>query len=166
MKAFLPTRGPPGSHTTSALRIAYSPVRRSFGRFLRVPPLETTPPSPPSDSGQPSIHSTIAVLVEELGAESIVELLQTFLDETPDRIEELRQLAGGTEQSVLQRAAHSLKGTAALFGVSDLEAAAFRLEQSAALAETEGQVAEAAAILAAFERNRPVLEEALRGLAP
>lgn len=124
------------------------------------------PPENPAsaDSTESTIRSTVKVLVDELGAGSIVELLEAFLTETPRSLDELKLLAGGIDQPTLRRAAHSLKGSAALFGVSELEAAAQELEISAANAHTEGQTARVASLREIYDRTRPVLQKVLQEL--
>jgi HPt (histidine-containing phosphotransfer) domain-containing protein len=102
--------------------------------------------------------------VDELGAEAIVELLEAFLTETPKGLDELNMLAGGADQPTLRRAAHSLKGSAALFGATELEAAAQDLEVSAANVQTEGQIGRVASLWEIYERTRPVLQEVLKEL--
>jgi HPt (histidine-containing phosphotransfer) domain-containing protein len=78
----------------------------------------------------PTIDPTVfAELQATAGAEFVVELVQTFFDEAPQMIAELRaaQAAGAAER--FRRAAHSLKTNAHTFGASALGERARALEQ-------------------------------------
>lgn len=116
---------------------------------------------PPAD-----VRATVSQLAAELGDDAAVELIQAFLADTPDRLAEVRSLAGGPDQVTLRRVAHSLKGSAALFGAFELETAARRLEETARLSETEAQAAVSDALLRAYETVRPLLEQLLAELGP
>lgn len=111
------------------------------------------------------IESAVSILAEELGAEAVVELLETFLGDVPQRLEEMRLLAGGADQPTLRRSAHSLKGSSALFGAGELEAAAHHLEDLAAALQREGQVEQAELVTRIYESTRTVLVSVLQGLA-
>src|SRR5690606_23891269 len=126
------------------------------------------PFNPGGTSGHPDvqeIRATVATLVDELGADALVELLQTFLAEAPERLAEFRALAGGSDQEGLRRAAHSFRGSVALFGATVLETAVLRLEQAARHRDLKVQPAAAEEIATAYGQIRPELEERLRSLS-
>lgn len=101
--------------------------------------------------------SSIERLAEELDPESAAQLLAGWLVDTPARLEEIHQLAGGDDQVTLRRVAHSLKGSSALFGLEIIQQLCRDLESLAELGRTVGQVPLASAIQEAFERAEPVL---------
>lgn len=75
------------------------------------------------------ILGAIGPLVEDLGAETIADLLNDFITESPARLRELHGLADRAEtQEVFRRAAHSFKGASAIFGLADLVQLALELE--------------------------------------
>jgi len=72
--------------------------------------------------------AVFAELQETAGADFVVELVDTFLEEAPAMLAELRdaQAAGSAER--FRRAAHSLKSNASTFGATRLAAMARALE--------------------------------------
>jgi len=72
--------------------------------------------------------AVFAELQETAGADFVVELVDTFLEEAPAMLAELRdaQAAGSAER--FRRAAHSLKSNASTFGATRLAAMARELE--------------------------------------
>ena len=76
----------------------------------------------------PIDRSVFAELQATAGAEFVVELVQTFFEEAPQMIAELRaaQATGAGER--FRRAAHSLKTNANTFGAIALGATARELE--------------------------------------
>lgn len=58
----------------------------------------------------------------------LIELAGVFIDECPEMMRQVRAAIDGKEAQELQRAAHSLKGSAHIFAASEAAAAAFRLE--------------------------------------
>lgn len=112
------------------------------------------------------MRATVNQLAVELGDDAAVELIQAFLADTPERLAEVRGLAGGSDQVTLRRVAHSLKGSAALFGALELETAARRLEETARLSETDAQTSVSETLHRAFDVVRPILEQALAELNP
>jgi two-component system sensor histidine kinase/response regulator len=121
--------------------------------------------SHPNPTAKPDsfIKDTLDVLASELSSEAVAELLESFLADTPQRLTEMVSLAGTPDQISLRRAAHSLKGTAALVGASELEQGALLLEEAAAVQRIEGQMAGVEGIRLAFEKVRPHLVKLLAG---
>lgn len=74
-------------------------------------------------------HATLNELRDTVGAEFVVELVETFLEEAPAMIAELRATLAGGDAEAFRRAAHSLKTNANTFGAQVLGAAALALEQ-------------------------------------
>jgi HPt (histidine-containing phosphotransfer) domain-containing protein len=82
--------------------------------------------------------ATFAELQASAGADFVVELVQTFFEEAPPMIAELRaaQAAGAAER--FRRAAHSLKTNAQTFGATALAAQARALEHGGLPADASG----------------------------
>lgn len=111
-----------------------------------------------------SCLAAIERLAEELDAESAVQLLEGWLVDTPARLEEIHQLAGGEDQITLRRVAHSLKGSSALFGLEVIQQLCRDLESLAEGGRGAGQVPLANAIQDAYDRALPVLHGELARL--
>ena len=86
----------------------------------------------------PIDRAVFAELQATAGADFVVELLQTFFEEAPRMIAELRtaQAAGAAEP--FRRAAHSLKTNANTFGAVALGAKARELELGGLPADAHG----------------------------
>jgi len=67
-------------------------------------------------------------LKEAAGADFVIELVTTFLDEAPGMIAELRSTLETADADGFRRAAHSLKSNANVFGAHALAAPARDLE--------------------------------------
>ena len=108
---------------------------------------------------EPIDAATFAELQDTAGAEFVAELVNTFLEEAPQMLAELRaaQAAGAADE--FRRAAHSLKSNGHTFG-------ALRLGEMARALELGGLGADAApidALQAEYERAAAALQELARG---
>ena len=122
-------------------------------------------------SGQPKLKWTDAEnsetlqslnqLADELSAEAASQLLEQWLDDTPTRLEELMDLAGGSDQGTLRRVAHSLKGSSSLFGLSRISKLSREVEQLAELQIATGQTPLTCELVEAFDLVEPVLRREL-----
>lgn len=73
----------------------------------------------------------VAPLVQDLGAATLMDLLDDFIAEAPVRLRELDALAQRPDQDeVFRRSAHSFKGTSGIFGLTELVQLAMELEVS------------------------------------
>ena len=117
-------------------------------------PGDAIPEAPPATP-----RETITELARGLGAASAMELLDSFLRDTPAQLAELRQLAAGTDRESLARSAHSLAGSCGIFGLHEMRARGLDFE---AAVETENTSAEfvslADALAQSFVAGRPELE--------
>ena len=68
-------------------------------------------------------------LQDNVGADFVFELVDTFLEEAPAMIGELRTALAAGDPDSFRRAAHSLKTNAHTFGASALGAKALELEK-------------------------------------
>ncbi|MGJ7509680.1 Hpt domain-containing protein [Variovorax sp. GT1P44] len=77
------------------------------------------------DKSQATIdRATFAELQEAAGADFVKELVQTFLEEAPLMLRELRDALAESDADTFRRAAHSLKSNSLTFGALTLGAMA------------------------------------------
>jgi HPt (histidine-containing phosphotransfer) domain-containing protein len=76
--------------------------------------------------------ATFAELQESAGADFVKELVQTFLEEAPAMLSELRESLAAGQADAFRRAAHSLKSNSLTFGALALAALARELDPLAA----------------------------------
>lgn len=132
-----------------------------------VPPTEpATIAQEPELESEAELRQVTEVLALELGADSVKELVEAYLVDTPDRLKEMETLAGGEDQVTLRRLAHSLKGTSTLFGLSRTGSLAAILEQSAAGGEKAVQAGLVRDLSGLFVASKPALDRRIRELVP
>ncbi len=119
------------------------------GQALEAPPPMTLPVLDPA---------ALDELAATTDAAFVRELIDTFLDDTPRLLAEMRRALAGGEAEPLRRAAHSLKGNAASLGAPAVSALAKALEQSG----KGGQLAEAGPQLERLETAYAALAQALK----
>jgi HPt (histidine-containing phosphotransfer) domain-containing protein len=95
-------------------------------------------------------RATFAELQESAGADFVVELVDTFLEDAPALIGELRSARTDADADRFRRAAHSLKSNANTFGATALAAMARELEMRGLAADADAD-ADTAAIDAIAE---------------
>lgn len=72
--------------------------------------------------------NTFNALKEATGADFIGELVDTFLNDAPDLIAQMRSALADRDADSFRRAAHSMKSNAATFGAMELSSHAKELE--------------------------------------
>jgi HPt (histidine-containing phosphotransfer) domain-containing protein len=72
--------------------------------------------------------NTFNTLKESTGADFISELIDVFLEDTPNQIAQMRSALANTDADSFRRAAHSIKSNTATFGAMELSALAKELE--------------------------------------
>ncbi len=117
--------------------------------LLAVPPVETR--------SEKFDVTRLEQLGSELGRDSAREITGDFLRELPDRLAEIRHRHAAQEWKELERAAHSLKGLCALFGLPTLAAKLLAIEDAA-------EVADAALVQTALENLPAATETAVHQL--
>ena len=103
--------------------------------------------------------ATFAELQQTAGAEFVGELVDTFLEEAPQMLAEMRAAQAAATAEAFRRAAHSLKSNSNTFG-------ALRLGEMARVLEVGGLVADSGpidALRAEYERVAAALKELCRG---
>ena len=102
---------------------------------------------------------TFAELRDTTGSEFVPELIDTFLQEAPAMLAELRDTLARGDAERFRRAAHSLKSNSQTFG-------ALRLGEMARALELGGLVSDGTridALQAEYERAAAALQERCRG---
>lgn len=107
------------------------------------------------------VRSTCLQLADEIGADGVAELLESFLADTPNRLDELERFLAESDQTSLKRAAHSVKGSSSIFGLNSIESVANRLEHSFAT----GEIAHQAELMALVREEFRLCRDGLQALA-
>jgi HPt (histidine-containing phosphotransfer) domain-containing protein len=103
--------------------------------------------------------ATFAELQDAAGADFVVELVNTFLEEAPGMLAELRAAQAAGNAEAFRRAAHSLKSNSNTFGATQLGLMARDLELGGLVADT----APVDALEAAYQKAAAALQELTRG---
>jgi histidine phosphotransfer protein HptB len=82
--------------------------------------------------------NTFNELTDTVGADFVIELVDTFLEEAPPILAEMRAALGAGDADTFRRAAHSLKTNANTFGAKVLGERARELEQGGLLSAGDG----------------------------
>ncbi len=104
--------------------------------------------------------TTFEELKQASGADFIGELVDTFLEDAPKLMGELKSALQKGDAEAFRRAAHSLKSNGATFGAGHLAELARELE----MIGKEGRLAETGDRLRALEANFALVAEELKGL--
>jgi len=104
--------------------------------------------------------TTFDELKQMSGAEFIDELIDTFLEDAPKIIEEIKSALGTNNVDSFRRAAHSIKSNAATFGASQLSVLAKELE----MLGKENKLHETGDRLKALEEAYESARDELKGL--
>ena len=72
--------------------------------------------------------NTFNSLKESMGADFIGELINTFLEDAPNQLEQMRNALAVRDAESFRRAAHTIKSHAATFGATELAGLARELE--------------------------------------
>jgi histidine phosphotransfer protein HptB len=108
-------------------------------------------------------RATFAELQDSAGADFVVELVDTFLEDAPTLIAELRSARAAADGDRFRRAAHSLKSNSNTFGATALGAMARELELKGLAADDSDDVAAIAAIAATYAQASAELKELCNG---
>ena len=118
-------------------------------------------PAPPN-TALPSSGLDQARLLRELEGDThlLRDLVRLYFETTPGLCGQIRQALQTEDPALLRRAAHTLKGTVAQFGVTHIGQLCGDLEQAAAT----GQLAAAPQLVRALEADLQTLDQDLRRL--
>ena len=103
--------------------------------------------------------ATFKDLQETAGAEFVSELVDTFLEEAPMMLEDLRKALAARDADKFRRAAHSLKSNSNTFGALGLGTLARELELGAAQRVSEARPDTLAALVGEYSRVAAALSE-------
>ena len=122
---------------------------------------EAAPPSP-NASGLPYHWETA---LERVGGKEdmLRDLAEMFFEECPRLIQQLREHIASENGAELRRVAHTLKGSAHVFGAEGAAAAAFRLEEMGQAGVFAGAVEALALLEVQVGRLVPAVREKLAG---
>jgi HPt (histidine-containing phosphotransfer) domain-containing protein len=113
---------------------------------------------------EPVIDKTVyAELEDTAGAEFVAELVDTFLEEAPGMLAELRSARAEKHAERFRRAAHSLKSNGNTFGTLRLAALARELELKGLDADAARDTAALAALEAEYARAASALKDLRHG---
>jgi HPt (histidine-containing phosphotransfer) domain-containing protein len=104
-----------------------------------------------------------AELQDTAGADFVVELVDTFLQEAPGMLAELRAARAATDADGFRRAAHSLKSNGHTFGALALGALARDLELAGLSADASQDAARLDALEAEYARAAAALKALRHG---
>jgi HPt (histidine-containing phosphotransfer) domain-containing protein len=104
-----------------------------------------------------------AELQATAGADFVVELIDTFLEEAPGMLAELRAARAAQDADRYRRAAHSLKSNASTFGAAALGALAREIELGGMSADAATDSARSDALEAEYRRAAAALAELKNG---
>jgi HPt (histidine-containing phosphotransfer) domain-containing protein len=106
---------------------------------------------------------TFRALQETAGADFVAELVDTFVEEAPAMLAELRQARADGDPARFRRAAHSLKSNGSTFGAAALAALARELELKGLDADPARDAEAIAALEAAYAQAAAALKELRHG---
>jgi HPt (histidine-containing phosphotransfer) domain-containing protein len=107
-----------------------------------------TPASPghEADSGSPKRSSTEPLVSDLASDPDMVDLVEMFVDEMPERVSTIEEAVRNTDRELLTSLSHQLKGSAGGYGFSTITEAAGEVEKLAKteqdLSEIEGAITE------------------------
>ncbi len=104
-------------------------------------------------------QATFNSMREMVGEDFIDELLETYFEDSPRLIAELRQSLIQGDTSAFQRAAHSLKSNSASFGAMGLAAQARELEYIGRDGQLDGTADKLAQLEATYQQVHQALRE-------
>ncbi len=102
--------------------------------------------------------ATFAELQESAGADFVGELVDTFLEETPSLLVELRSARAAADADRYRRAAHSIKSNSQTFGAQALGALARDLELNGLHADAAQDLRLIVALQAAYAQAATALK--------
>jgi len=107
--------------------------------------------------------ATFNELRETAGVEFVADLVDTFFEEVPGMLADLRRARDAADADRFRRAAHSLKSNSATFGAQELAALARALELNGLAADPARDVEAISVLDAAYARAAAALKELCRG---
>jgi two-component system sensor histidine kinase/response regulator len=137
-------------------------------------PSRDTPVVPPAASREPESSPETSPLAEVFDAaaalryvegdgELLAEIVKIFANETPTLLQEMRQAIAAQNSKGLERAAHTLSGSASSIAARSISFAAKKVERIARESQLDGAEEGIALLEKEFEKLIPHLEQIQRG---
>ena len=104
-------------------------------------------------------EATFQNLKTTMGADFMGELIDTFLEDSPQLIAELKRAYGANDIDAFRRAAHSLKSNSVNFGALKLAEQAKELERMARAGNLHGAEEKIAGVESEYEKVKAALEQ-------
>lgn len=115
-------------------------------------------------TGEESVldQAALAQLLDVIGGKTsdLAELIESFLDESPGLMEQLREGIRASKTDLVRRASHTLKSSARDFGALDLSMVCATLEHDS----NSGRLTNAAGLVAEIETRYAIARMALEDL--
>jgi HPt (histidine-containing phosphotransfer) domain-containing protein len=102
---------------------------------------------------------TFEALKEAMGPDFIIELVQTYFDETPQLLSKLEQALAKQDCDAFRQAAHSIKSTSNSFGALQFGSLAKELEMMGRESRLDGAPGKVKTLVAGFQAVHQALEE-------
>ena len=110
-------------------------------------------------SDSPINQATLNELIQSTDADFVKDIIDTFLDDTPKMLGEMRQALTTNDAEAFRRAAHSLKSNSASFGAMRLSGQAKEMEMLGKVGNLAGVSDRLTEMAAEFDRVQVVLRE-------
>jgi two-component system chemotaxis response regulator CheY len=104
------------------------------------------------------VDASIVDGLRDEGDNLLLDLIDLFLRESPERMELLPHAIAKGDKAVIERTAHTLKSSAATFGATSMRAIAAEMETAARAGRLDQVAQMIAALKSEFDRVREVLE--------
>ena len=108
-------------------------------------------------------QATFVKLKNDVGADFVGELIETYCAETPQLIDKLQYALAANDVDTFRRAAHSIKSTSNTFGALPLGEAARELEMLARAGDLAGAQERVDQLAAEYDRVQQALKELNHG---
>jgi PAS domain S-box-containing protein len=106
------------------------------GQQLYQALLAAVPPAAPGDADKFN-PSRLEQLCDELERNAVMDMVGDFINEFPERLAEIHRLQAAARWNELERAAHSLKGMVAVFGLQKLSENFLAIEDAAEVSDQQ-----------------------------
>lgn len=116
--------------------------------------------NPPLDL---QVIDALRALSPDSGADFLRELVEIYLQDTPERLTELDQALVRQDAAVVTRAAHSIKGSSSNFGAKRLAQIAHEIEALGKLSNLTAAAAAVAGLKAEYARVAQALTQIAAG---
>jgi HPt (histidine-containing phosphotransfer) domain-containing protein len=118
---------------------------------------------PANPSIDPQVIEGLRALSPEGGAEFLKELVDIYLQDTPERLTELELALARQDAPTVTRAAHTIKGSSSNFGAQELARLAQEIELAGKAANLTAAASAAPGLKAEYARVAEALHKIVSG---